>query len=118
MDDNEQHLAYQRAINHAFADIVDNYGPRVDLDDDQYNDHYYFDNPRPTPPDHPSRGNYNAAAINEFIVYIFDITADYEQPNYDGYATPQNHDFDEYGDGYNCNHYPTDHRNPDNRHPK
>jgi hypothetical protein len=118
VDDNEQHLAYQRAINHAFADIVDNYGPRVDLDDDQYNDHYYFDNPRPTPPDHPSRGNYNAAAINEFIVYIFDITADYEQPNYDGYATPQNHDFDEYGDGYNCDHYPADHRHPDNRHPK
>ena len=117
MDDNEQHLAYQRAINHAFADIVDNYGPRVDLDDDQYNDHYYFDNPRPTPPDHPSRGNYNAAAINDFIVYIFDITADYEQPNYDGYATPQNHDFNDC-DGYDCNHYPADHRYPDNRHPK
>ncbi len=67
MDDNEQHLAYQRAINHAFADIVDNYGPRPSYDDYKCADYNYSG---PAPIDH-NPGNHPSLAGDDYFYDYF-----------------------------------------------
>ena len=66
MDDNEQHLAYWRAINNAFADIVDNYGPRPTYDDYKCPDYNYLGT---TPVNY---GSGNHPALSSVDDYFYD----------------------------------------------
>ena len=81
MDDNEQHLANQRALNHAFADIIDNYGDHVLTDNDDLNSII----------DYLTSIDYN----DDSAVHIIFIN-----PPDDDDSKPHN----------NCNHFPTNHR--------